>query len=83
MIIFGDLDDDKSVTSGDAVTVLRSSSGMEELTPVQLVAADVNNDDSVASDDALSVLRFSANFQDANTRLTGQPVEVDISIKFK
>ena len=55
----GDVDGDKSVTSNDALMILRYSVGLQSFNSAQKKAADVNGDDIIDSADALSVLRQS------------------------
>ena len=78
-IIYGDVDDDKTVTSQDAVIILRRTNGMGELEETAEIAADVNDDKAVDSGDSLSVLRFSVNLNDES--LVGKEVEITISFK--
>ena len=58
----GDIDGDGTVDATDALSILRSSIGMANLTPVQRKLADVDNDSEITSNDALAVLRFSVGF---------------------
>lgn len=55
----GDIDLDGSVTSVDALLVLRRSMGIVELTQAELLRGDVNCDGEVDSVDALIILRMS------------------------
>ncbi len=55
----GDVDGDGSLSSHDALLILRGSSGMAKLTDDQILFADVDGDGEVTSSDALSVLRQS------------------------
>lgn len=63
-ILFGDIDLDDSVTSADALLLLRQTSGLTTLTVENLLGADVNSDTAIDSADALLILRFSAGFSD-------------------
>ena len=60
----GDLDGDSAITLSDALTILRASTGLAELTPEQTKIADVDGDGMITSSDALAVLRFSAGLSD-------------------
>ena len=71
---YGDLDGDGQITANDALTILRASVGMEELTSDQRVIADVDNDSDITANDALAVLRSSVGMVDEN--LVGKPVTV-------
>ena len=75
-IIFGDVDNDGMVASGDAVKVLRTSTNLETLTKVEEIAADVNGDGSIDSGDALSVLRYSVKLSDKSK--AGQTAKITI-----
>ena len=62
--IWGDMDDDGVVTSGDALAILRASLQYSTLTDKQMELADVNSDGTVDAIDSVSVLRFSVDFVD-------------------
>ena len=55
--LMGDVDNNGSVDSADALLVLRYAMGIATLTPNQLIVADVNGDGVVNSSDALAILR--------------------------
>lgn len=57
----GDLDGDGTVSSADALLVLRYSMNLSNLTANQLLAADVNGDGVVNSVDATLIMRQSMN----------------------
>ena len=57
--IAGDADGDGCITSLDALTALRASVFVDELTEEQLLALDVDGDGMVTSIDAVSILRYS------------------------
>lgn len=57
----GDVDMNGTVTTVDALHVLRSSLQMEELSEAALLCADVTGDGNVDSGDALNILRMSLN----------------------
>lgn len=79
-ILYGDVNKDDDVNSGDALTVLRVSVDLAEFQDEEAeAAADVNTDETVNADDALNVLRFSVSLP-TNTK-AGQRAE--ITIKFK
>ena len=71
--IIGDVDGDGQITANDALTILRASLGMENLTPDQTALADVDSDGSITSADALAVLRYSVGLTDAGSPI-GKPV---------
>lgn len=55
----GDVNLDGVVTANDALTVLRYSLGLIELTPEQIAAADIDMSGTVTANDALTILRKS------------------------
>ena len=55
----GDIDDDGVITASDALSILRSSVDLYDLSAIQFLLADINNDKSIDASDALSVLRYS------------------------
>ncbi len=57
--VVGDADDDSAVTASDALTVLRKSVGLGEMTDLQIKNTDVNYDNSITATDALMILRKS------------------------
>ncbi len=57
--LMGDMDDDGTLTSGDALTVLRNSVGLQTLDSAKLKLADMDGDGTITSADALTVLRKS------------------------
>ena len=61
---FGNIDGDDSVTSSDALKILRASVDLEKLTDDQRYFADVNGDNMVDSADSLAVLRYSVGYAD-------------------
>ena len=63
----GDIDDDGEITANDALTILRSSVGMTDLTPEQTKLADVDNDGEITANDALAVLRYSVGMADSDS----------------
>ena len=60
---WGDMDGDKTTTSGDARLVLRQSVGLENYDEAALYRADLDKDGSVSSSDARSVLRLSVGLE--------------------
>lgn len=58
--IYGDVNGDSRINSGDATLVLRSYARLTTLTSSQLIAADVNGDGKVNSADATLILRYYA-----------------------
>lgn len=59
-VICGDVDGDGDVTSADALSILRASSGLSTLSAAEVKAADVDGDGDATSSDALQVLRYSS-----------------------
>lgn len=58
-IMMGDVDNDGSITSADALMILRSSLGLLDFSDNERKAADCDGDGDIASADALFVLRKS------------------------
>ena len=56
----GDVDDDGTINSGDAIIALRIAAGLIQPTAQQQNAADVDNDGQVTSGDAILILRQAA-----------------------
>ncbi len=63
----GDVDNDGQITANDALTILRTSVGLSELTPEQTKLADVDGDTEITANDALAVLRYSVGLADENS----------------
>lgn len=61
----GDVDLNESVTSADALEILRASTGQVELTDIQKTVADIDKDGSITAADALAALRISTGIQDS------------------
>ena len=76
LCIFGDMDADKTITSADALTILRASAGMTTLTETQKSLGDIDKDGSMTSADALSVLRASVGLS-SNSKI-GQAVWIGL-----
>ena len=57
------MDGDKEITSGDAMIVLRASTGIALLNAQQTKSADVDGDGAVTSFDSVTVLRFSIGLE--------------------
>lgn len=55
----GDVNNDGSINSADALLVLQSSVGSKTLTSAQKTAADVTKDSKINSADALKILQYS------------------------
>ena len=55
----GDLDGDGTITSNDALTVLRASVGAESLGNDKKPSADIDGDGNITANDALEILRIS------------------------
>lgn len=72
--LYGDVDFDGQITSGDAQAILRASAEQEYFFSDQKKAADVNCDGSILSDDAMNVLRYSAGYNVTGTKI-GQEIE--------
>jgi hypothetical protein len=56
----GDVNNDSSIDSIDALEVLKADAGLVELTPTEILAGDVNLDSAVDSIDALEILKYDA-----------------------
>ncbi|MBQ1388807.1 MAG: dockerin type I repeat-containing protein [Clostridia bacterium] len=63
----GDIDGDGAITANDALTILRSSVGMTDLTTEQIKLADIDGDEQITANDALAVLRYSVGIADADS----------------
>ncbi len=64
--MYGDLNNDKTVNSADALFVLRMSIGLEKKTDEAVIAADVDKDGDITAADALAILRYSVGLIDKN-----------------
>lgn len=71
----GEIDGDGSITSGDALEVLRISVGIITADYIKQLLSDVDGDGEVSSGDALQILRYSVSLS-ANNRVFSE-----ISIK--
>lgn len=69
----GDIDNDGEITANDALTILRASVGLSELTPDQTKLADIDGDGQITANDALSVLRYSVGLVDEDSPI-GKPI---------
>lgn len=70
--ICGDLDGDNSITSADALFVLRISIGLEAETAENKNLADVDFDGMITSSDALAILRYSIGMSEENSRINNE-----------
>ena len=61
-----DVNADGTVTSTDAMQVLRAAAGLRELTAVQLLILDINGDGEITSTDAMQILRLAAGLRTVN-----------------
>ncbi|MBR4868073.1 MAG: carbohydrate-binding domain-containing protein [Clostridia bacterium] len=57
-ILYGDVDNDNTVSAADALEVLKSVVGNVTLTPNQMIAADVDGNGTTSSSDALYILKW-------------------------
>ncbi len=64
--VFGDADGDSMITASDALLILRSSVGLDDLTPQQKILSDIDGDGNIYANDALAVLRNSVGIEDEN-----------------
>ncbi|MBQ4310044.1 MAG: dockerin type I repeat-containing protein, partial [Oscillospiraceae bacterium] len=71
MKIYGDLDTDGSVTSADALQVLRFGVSMDTCGEEEKLLSDVDGDGVITAADALDILRYSIGFDTGS--LTGKP----------
>ena len=60
----GDIDNDKKITSSDALTVLRASVGFNDNYTDRYYSGDVDGDGKLTSADALKILRKSVKLND-------------------
>ena len=58
-LVYGDMDNDGTITSGDALSILRAAVGLEQYDEAQTIQADVDEDKEITSADSLDVLRVS------------------------
>lgn len=58
-VVLGDVSYDKKINSTDALTVLRSATGLQKLNVGEAAAADTNRDGAINSTDALRILQAS------------------------
>ena len=65
--VFGDVDGNTNVDSGDALFVMRLSVGLADLTDELIPIADINGDGSVDSLDALLILQSAIGLIDLGT----------------
>ncbi|MDE7389946.1 MAG: type I pullulanase [Lachnospiraceae bacterium] len=65
--IFGDIDGDGQVTVGDAIAILRVSSGLDTFTDRQKYLADMDNNGFITVGDAIAALRVDAKLDEART----------------
>ena len=63
-IVYGDVDGNEGVTSGDALSVARHVVGLSLLTGDNLTAADVDNDGKITVNDAVWIARKVAGLVD-------------------
>ena len=61
---YGDLDNDRKITSADALLVLRASVKLETFDTAKTKLADVDGDKRITSSDSLAILRYSVGFRD-------------------
>jgi hypothetical protein len=61
--IRGDVNDDSSIRSNDAILALRIAAGLMTPTPQQECAADTNRDGKVRANDAIIILRKAAGLE--------------------
>ncbi len=57
--VYGDIDGDNTITSADALSILRMSVGLDHVTPEFMSIADIDGNGTITSSDALAVLRAS------------------------
>lgn len=74
---YGDVDGDGVVTSGDALSVLRASIGLDETDELFLMLGDIDGDEQIMASDALAILRYSIGFSDGNK--IGETAEKEVS----
>ena len=74
-IIYGDVDQNNTIDSFDALTTLRASAKITSLSALQTAIADVDGDEVITASDALDILRFSAGMRPSYH--TGQSDNLD------
>ena len=62
--IYGDVNNDKKVSTVDAVLIMRNTLGLNDLSADAAVRADVDGDGSVTIKDSICVLRYICGFLD-------------------
>lgn len=62
--VYGDMDNDRTITANDALIILRASVGLNHMASAQIALADVDCDSSITAADALAVLRYSVGFDE-------------------
>ena len=67
-LIYGDIDQNGSIDSGDALAILRASVNLDDLTAAQEAQADVDGDKKITSADSLYTLRHSVKLTDAASK---------------
>ncbi|MBQ1389520.1 MAG: dockerin type I repeat-containing protein [Clostridia bacterium] len=67
--ILGDMDNDGSITSADALSILRGSVGLYIIDDKKKPIADIDSDSTVTSADALAVLRYSVGIKDKEGKI--------------
>lgn len=71
--IVGDVDGDGTVTTSDALTVLRISLGVQSVeSEKQYLSTMIDGDDAITSADALSILRYSAGVEEETEHKIGE-----------
>ncbi len=60
----GDVDNDGTITSSDALSILRASVNLEKFNAAKKATADIDGDDIITSFDALMVLRMSIDLEE-------------------
>ena len=63
---YGDVNNDGTVHSSDALAILRYSVGLENFSDIQLKIADVDTNNSYTAGDALEVLRYSVGYSSSS-----------------
>ena len=75
--IYGDVDQDDTIDSSDALSVLRSIVDLQTLSELQRYIADVDSDGEITAGDALDILRYSSELE--TSFKTGKPDSSDTS----
>ena len=72
----GDVNKDGKIDSGDSLSILRASVGLEK---VEIKLADIDGNERIDSGDSLAVLRASVKLFDASNEKVGTEIELPVA----